>query len=91
MSTNEYFTSLGYPLKLSEIEIAKPFHMLGYKNPYIRVKAGIGYSLIVHGRPCGETEFNDDGHHVPIVNLVTGSITWMAKDKPCCLIGRETE
>lgn len=72
------------PLILDTIECGKPFMMINYPSVYIRIKADRRYT-IKREAAMGITEysFNDDGCHVPIVDLYTGHMFYMSKKKPC--------
>lgn len=79
-----------YTTKLGDIGPGRPFMMVNYKGPYIRVEADRDLKMLsgVFSEPYA---FNDDGHHVPIVELSTGHLLHMSKDKPCFLYpGEET-
>jgi len=67
-----------YSTKLGDIGCGKLFTMVNYKGAFIRVKMGDN-NMVWSGRD----KFNDDGFHVPIVELATGDLFFMSKEKPC--------
>jgi hypothetical protein len=73
-----------YTVTLEEIAPGRPFMMVNYHGIYIRVDSDKEYKL---KRPAamGEIEhpFNGDGQHIPVVELLTGRLFYMAKIKPC--------
>lgn len=72
-----------YTKKLGDLGPGRLFTMVNYKGAYIRVEAqGDLKTLSTVGDPH---PFNDDGCHVPIVELSTGYLSYMSKDKPCFL------
>ena len=76
--------SHAYTTELGNIAPGKPFMMVNYSGVFIRVAADKEY-LIKRPAAMGMTEysFNDDGNHVPIVELATGQLSYMSKMKPC--------
>lgn len=77
-----------YTTKLGEISLGRIFIMCNYKGTYMRI-AGEPDLKMLYGVFSEPTSFNDDGCHVPIVELSTGRMTHMAKEKPCYLFGGE--
>lgn len=79
-----------FPDELSGIGCAVPFEMLNYGSIYIRVEADSKLKILRHGtvnkQPVG---FNYDGCHVPIVDLATGRLFWMAAIKPCRIVEKK--
>tara|TARA_Y100000310_G_C20460086_1_gene704917 strand:- start:571 stop:846 length:276 start_codon:yes stop_codon:yes gene_type:complete len=79
-----------YPPPLKEIEFGVVFVMLNYDEYCMRVHAGEHVRISFLDSPKKNKNFDDDGYHVPIVNLTTGRISWMAKNKPCKVVNNET-
>lgn len=73
-----------YTTELGNIAPGKPFMMVNYSGVFIRVKADSKY-LMKRPGAMGMVEypFNDDGNHIPIVELATGILSYMSKIKPC--------
>jgi len=74
-----------YTTPLEKVPFGAVFLMLNYMGAFMRVRAEDGL-LAVHPMRAGGPEpvpFNDDGVHVPIVEVSTGRLSWMAKVKPC--------
>lgn len=80
-----------YTIELGAITPGRPFMMVNYTGVYIRVVSDPEYGLVTN-RALGRSErpFNDDGCHVPIVELATGRLSYMAKAKPCMVYPGET-
>ncbi len=79
-----------FPVRLGNIGFGKPFTMLNYGSwQFIRVNTHGEVSTILKYRITNPLPFNDDGFHVPIVNLANGELTWMSKEKPCRLVNEE--
>ena len=78
MSDHTYTTELG------DIGPGVIFMMVNYPGVYIRVKAR-DLQICFPGsfNPEKQRDFNDDGHHVPIVELANGHLFYMSKIKPC--------
>lgn len=75
-----------YTVELGKISCGTPFMMVNYNGIYIRVQADKDYKLLHWGAMQEiETIFNDDGIHVPVVELATGHLFYMAKVKPCMI------
>lgn len=73
-----------YNVVLGDVAPGKPFMMLNSRGIYIRVEGGKDLKIVretIYGRK--ECAFNDDGHHIPIVELATGKLSYMSKLKPC--------
>jgi len=77
-----------FPTPLEEVDLAVPFKMLNYKSVYIRVEAGAETKTVFPYRMTNPLSFNDDGGHVPIVDLATGYLFWMSKIKPCRTVAK---
>lgn len=75
----------GYPVELDSIEFGVPFEMLNYDGMYIRVYSPSDFQTISKYRHANPLSFNDDGYHVPVVEMATGILFGMAKVKPCRL------
>jgi hypothetical protein len=77
-----------YPTPLQEIDFGVKFDMLNYdgQGPFIRIKSTTDFQTIVEHRMANPLSFNDDGYHVPIVNLHTGHVFHMVKIKPCRVV-----
>lgn len=82
----------GFPDDLGDLDLAVPFEMLNYDSIYIRVKTSDDTKQIKHtlgfGKDGKVCNFNDDGYHVPIVDMADGHLFWMAKQKPCRVVQR---
>ncbi len=72
-----------YPSTLKEVPVGHLFMMLNYTGIYMRVEADKNVMTIREGRMANPLPFNDDGCHLPILDMATGSITWMSREKPC--------
>jgi len=75
-----------YPVTLQDIPFGVLFTMLNYKGNFMRVKCLTKNLGVVRPYRAGGPDpvpFNDDGFHVPIVELATGNVLWMSKRKPC--------
>lgn len=72
-----------YNVALGDIKPGKPFMMVNYPGIYIRVEADAKYEIRKFNVFDTLTLFNDDGIHVPIVELATGHLFYMSKIKPC--------
>jgi len=79
-----------YSTKLGDIGFGRLFTMVNYKGAFIRVKC-LDDLFITNPRTIAKDyhHFNDDGVHVPIVELATGHLFYMAKEKPCYIFPGE--
>jgi hypothetical protein len=77
-----------YQVKLGEIGVGKPFRMVNYEGVWMRVSAN--HITMLSGFNREERQFNDDGFHVPIVDLGTGNLIHMSKVKPCLIFAGES-
>lgn len=80
---------VGFPDVLADIGLAVPFEMLNYNSIYIRVSADFGLQVLDPTAGRDTFRFNSDGFHVPIVDLATGYIFWMAAIKPCRIVEKK--
>lgn len=78
-----------YTVKLEDIGYGRPFMMVNYKGVYIRVQS-FSKNLFIQGAMGQYSDFNDDGFHIPIVELGTGHLMHMWKGKPCFLYPGES-
>lgn len=79
-----------YAHKLGDIQPGRLFTMVNYEGAFLRVKA---HELKVQRTATMDEivhDFNDDGVHVPIVEIATGYLFYMAKEKPCYLFPGES-
>lgn len=72
-----------YPTELKNIPLAVPFRMLNHHSVYIRVETFSAVDTVCKGRVSNPLPFNHDGTHVPVVDMKTGHLFWMADTKPC--------
>lgn len=74
-----------YNTPLGEVRFGALFLMLNYSGAFMRVCAGDDLLVVRPMRAGGDdpVPFNDDGVHVPILEVATGRVSWMAKEKPC--------
>ena len=70
-----------YSTKLGDIGFGRLFTMVNYKGAFIRVKSLDSKWLNIARA--------DDEFHVPIVELATGHLFFMAKEKPCYIFPGE--
>lgn len=80
-----------YTIELEKIKPGRPFMMVNYDGVYIRIVTDENYGIVRDSAISRkEYPFNDDGVHVPIVDLHTGNLFYMAKSKPCFLYPGES-
>lgn len=80
-----------YTKPLEKIGFGRPFMMLNYTGVYIRVVGNDDYRLTVR-RSMGDftSSINDSDGSLPIVELATGRLSYMEKEKPCFLYPGES-
>ncbi len=88
-SKRVFWAHVDYPISLASISIGVPFRMLNYEDLHIRVQSAKGLMTIEPQRNKNPLSFNE-GIHLPIVNLKTGYLFWMAGEKPCRLAEQPT-
>lgn len=64
----EQIKASGYPLTLAELAPGNKFQMLNYQSTFIVLEL--------------EKPLRCDGYHLPIVDLMSGRLLFMAKVKP---------
>lgn len=82
-----------YTVELKDVQPGRPFMMVNYPGIFIRIfcKSRIVIARKLDAAIPADHDFNDDGCHVPIVELSTGNMSYMAKIKPCMLYPGEGE
>lgn len=92
LSKEEQMNEHPYSTKLGDIGFGTLFTMVNYRGSFIRVKSLDKLLLIAPNKPPSRAimtdttiykPFNDDGFHVPIVELSTGILFYMSKKKLC--------
>ncbi len=80
----------GFSVTLDKILYGRPFMMVNYSGVFIRVFGDPKSMTFERHRGSNPLPFNDDGSHVPIVELATGKLSWMSKEKPCLVYPGES-
>ncbi len=79
-------------VRLEEISFGAPFRMLAYGDRvFIRIQVADDILVTWPHKLSGPSKLNDDGYHVPIVELSTGRLLWMSKAKPCFIEPRYSD
>ena len=71
---------------LEKIPCGLPFTMMNYSGAFIRVETDGEVQTIKAARLANPLPFNDEGFHMPVVELGTGRLFWMHKSKPCAIL-----